>query len=291
MPEAGFAGAAPAAAIDAMRIARLAHEALLLEAMAFPKPGLVSPVDRGSHDDMTIDSFLASAAAIRPFMGRLAAAGSRLAAMDELRAIGIEAEVAMMRATGGVNTHRGAIFGLGLLCAAAGARKAGAATGTLGAIVASCWGRAILGGPIPLRSHGSAVLRRTGAGGARHEAGCGFRTLYTVGLPALSDAMRRLPDDPEAARVQCLFALMATVQDTTLLHRGGPDGLAFAQAAARAFLADGGVFRPRWREAAKTVHHRFVARRLSAGGCADLMAMTLFVDRVGCATALTGGLR
>lgn len=264
-------------AIDTTRIARLAHEALLLEVTTFPKPGLVSHVDNGSHDDMTIDTFRASAAAIHPFMGRLAAAGSRAAPMNALRVIGIEAEAAMMDATGGVNTHRGAIFGLGLLCAAAGARAAGAAAGTLGSIVAARWGEAILGGPIPLHSHGSDVLRRTGAGGARHEAGAGFRTLYTVGLPALRDAMRRVPDDPEAARVHCLFALMERVQDTNLLHRGGPDGLAFAQSAARDFLADGGVGRPGWREAARVLHHRFVARRLSAGGCADLMAMTLFV--------------
>ena len=78
-------------------------------------------------------------------------------------------------------------------------------------------------------------------------------------------------------RLQCLFALIAAVDDTALLHRGGPDGLAFAQAAARGFLAEGGVGQPGWRDRALLLHRHFVVRHLSAGGCADLLAMTLFV--------------
>lgn len=254
------------------RIAALAHAALMLELLTAPKPGLVSHRDRGSHDDMTAQTFRASADAIRPFLRRLAEAGVTRAPMAALRGIGLEAEAAMMAATCGVNTHRGTIFGLGLLCAAAG--RAAART-SLGGIVAREWGAAIAVGPIPMHSHGTGALRRHGAGGARLEAASGFPSLYRIGLPALR-AGRRLDDD-EAARVHCLFALMAEVQDTNLLHRGGAEGAAFARSSARAFMAAGGVGRPGWREDAHALHRQFVTRRLSAGGCADLLAMTLFV--------------
>ncbi len=263
--------------VDAARIGALAYRALLLELDTYPKPGLVSPIDSGSHGDMDCASFRASADAIQPFLVRLAQAGADDAPMRRLREIGMEAEAAMATVTAGVNTHRGAIFGLGLLCAAAGARAAGGAAGELGGIVRALWGDAIREGPIPLHSHGSDALRRFRAGGARLEAANGFETLYAVGLPAWRHGRHRVPDDAEAARIQCLFALLAVVQDTTLLHRGGAEGLAFAQAAARAFLDRGGVGQPGWREHAVTLHHRFVARRLSAGGCADLLAMTLFL--------------
>ena len=80
--------------------------------------------------------------------------------------------------------------------------------------------------------------------------------------------------------MHCLFALLAEVQDTNLLHRGGAEGAAFAREAAHAFMAGGGVGRRGWRDGAEALHRQFVARRLSPGGCADLLAMTLFVDAV-----------
>jgi triphosphoribosyl-dephospho-CoA synthase len=262
---------------DAARLGALATRCLDLELDTFPKPGLVSPVDCGSHPDMDADLFRRSAAALTPFFAMLAQAGAAQAGMGELRRIGRLAEVAMLDATEGINTHRGAIFGLGLLCAAA--ARAGAGM-TLGAVVRDCWGSAILAGPSPRWTHGAAVARRYGAGGAREEAALGFPSLYRVAVPALRTARALAPGDEEAARVQACFALIAAVADTNLLHRGGPEGLAFAQASARAFLAKGGVAAPDWCRRAASVHRRFVARRLSPGGCADLLAMALFVEQV-----------
>src|SRR5260370_4159773 len=94
--------------------------ALLQELAAWPKPGLVSYVDSGSHTDMDAAILQASAEMLRPFFAELARAGQDGSDMAGLRAIGLRAEAAMLAVTGGVNTHRGAIFGLGLLCAAAG---------------------------------------------------------------------------------------------------------------------------------------------------------------------------
>ena len=251
--------------------------ALGLELETFPKPGLVSRVDAGSHADMDAATFRRSAASLEPFWARFAQAGAADAPMAELRRIGRAAEAAMIAATGGINTHRGAIFGLGLLAAASGLAR----PGPLGALVAERWGSAIADGPIPPHSHGAGVLRRHGAGGARAEAVAGFPSVHRVGLPALRAARRLLPDDAEAAHVQTCLALVASVADTNLLHRGGAGGLRFAQAAARRFLDRGGIGAPDWRDRAIALHRAFVARRLSPGGSADLLAMTLFVDMLG----------
>lgn len=308
---------APRDAWSGTGLADLAIACLDAEVSAWPKPGLVSRVDSGSHADMDISTFRRSADALRPWFAALAEAGHAGVGMGRLRALGIAAEADMLAATGGVNTHRGAIFGLGLLCAAAGARALLPLRGrrwpgearsnegkpdsrvssypsplrvhslsrrrekdprTLGGIVATRWGDAILDGPVPLRSHGVEALRRHGAGGARSEAAAGFPTLYGIGLPALREGRRLAPGDAEAACVHCCFALIAALEDTNLLHRGGPEGLALARAEAAGFVDRGGVGAAGWRDDALRIHRAFVARRLSPGGSADLLAMTLFAD-------------
>jgi len=266
---------------DAECIAALAERSLVLEIDTYPKPGLVSHIDSGSHADMDAATFARSAAVLRPYFAELAEAGARDADMAVLRKIGLRAEHAMLAATGGVNTHRGAIFGLGLLCAAAGRRTVpgtAAREMTLGAFVARRWGAEILGGPRLPDSHGERASRRYGVGGARREAADGFATVYGVGLPALRRARRSVPGDPEAARVDACFALIAALDDTNLLHRGGQAGLDFARATARAFVARGGIRARGWRLRAAAAHRAFVARRLSPGGAADLLAMSVFVD-------------
>jgi triphosphoribosyl-dephospho-CoA synthase len=266
-------------------VADLAKAALLAELETWPKPGLVSHVDSGSHTDMDANTFKISATAIAPFYDQLAVAGAAGSGMNTLREIGVEAERAMMAATGGVNTHRGAIFGLGLICAAAGAvwSETGRAelqwrATALGATVRQRWGQAIMRGPIPLHSHGTNALRLFGAGGARAQAAAGFPHAIEVGLPALRLGRRLAPDDREAARVQSFFAILASIEDTNLLYRGGTAGLRYAQLAAAGFLGQGGVKQPDWCERAAAVHRSFIARRLSPGGCADLLAITLLLD-------------
>jgi triphosphoribosyl-dephospho-CoA synthase len=273
-------------------IAEQAYRALLHELVSWPKPGLVSDLDSGSHDDMDAAMLRRSAEALRPFFTELALAGSLGAGMSRLREIGMRAEAAMLSATGGINTHRGAIFGLGLLSAAAGTVSRLSndgdvyAPGKLGGVVARKWGPEIQRGPVPLHSHGSAALRQYGAGGARAEAAAGFPSVYEIGLPALRRGRMLAPDDAAAAPVQACFALIAAVRDTNLLHRGGSEGARYAADAATAFLSAGGVGASDWRARAAMVHAGFVARRLSPGGCADLLAMTLFVEALQTGIAL-----
>jgi len=266
--------------VDHNQIASTADACLLFELETWPKPGLVSHIDCGSHYDMTSQTFRDSAAAIKPFFAALANAGAKDCEMGKLRLIGMEAEAAMRKVTNGINTHRGAIFGMGLLCAAAGAQKSGAVAQnlSLGAIVRKRWGCDIIDGPILLHSHGDRARRRFGAGGARLEAAQGFPTVYQVGLPALRDATEACPHDLEAARVQTCFALIASLEDTNLLHRGGPHGLLYARQLAQDFLDNGGIRAPHWKRRAALIHQQFVDRRLSPGGSADLLAITLFVE-------------
>ncbi|MGH1572417.1 triphosphoribosyl-dephospho-CoA synthase MdcB [Methylobacterium sp. P31] len=274
----------PASACHPERVADLAHAALIDELETWPKPGLVSPVDSGSHDDMDAGTLRRSAAAIRPYFAELVSAGGRSATMGELRVIGLRAEAAMLRATGGVNAHRGAVFSLGLICAAAGALGGASASAEAHAeAVGRLWGSAIARAPTSLTSHGGRAARRFGVGGASAEAAAGFPTIRAVGLPALRLGRTCVPDDPEAARVQCFFALLAVVDDTNLLHRGGAAGLTSARDAAAAFLAAGGTAAPGWKDRGVATHRAFVEARLSPGGCADLLAATLFLDALAAA--------
>jgi len=256
-------------------IARVVCEALREELATFPKPGLVSHVDSGSHPDMDADCFLRAIAAMEPFFAGLAAAGEAGAPLGDLQRIGLCAETAMLEATGGKNTHRGAIFSLGLLAAAAG-RSGQHRSATLGDIVRECWAGDL---PVPCEieasTEGIARCQRHGVEGARGEARSGFPSVYRTGLPALCRALESV--DRPSARVQVFFVLLASCEDTTLLKRGGAEGAGFARAEARRFLAEGGVLSSGWAARAATIHRAFVARNLTAGGVADLLAATLFV--------------
>ncbi len=260
------------------RVADLAHKALIDELETWPKPGLVSPVDSGSHRDMDAGTLRRSAGAIAPFFAELVRAGADGTPLSGLRVIGLRAEAAMLAATGGVNAHRGAIFSLGLISAACGASGDAMSAVARAEQVGKLWGHEIVQAPPSPVSHGGRAVRRYGVGGAGAEAAAGFPTVREIGLPALRRGGRLAPGDDQAARVECLFALMAELDDTNLLHRGGAEGLRFAQDSARDFLAAGGVGAGGWRDRALALHRAFVADRLSPGGSADLLAVTLFLD-------------
>lgn len=251
---------------------RMCLDALCHEAMAWPKPGLVTPVDSGSHRDMHIGTFLASIDALQGSFSLMAEAGAQRLPFSTLQAIGIEAERKMHRATAGINTHRGAIFNLGLLVAAAACRGEDAALRdySCGAVVSKVWGEQIAAGRFRApASHGNSVFRQFSAGGARMEAAAGFPAVYHVGLPALR---RHLAAGHETARIACLLALMEHLPDTNLLWRGGQAGLDFVQQSAATFNSNSGVDAPDWQDSLLRMHHAFVERNLSPGGSADLMA-------------------
>ncbi|WP_242346971.1 triphosphoribosyl-dephospho-CoA synthase MdcB [Anaeromyxobacter terrae] len=265
-------------------IGEAAVAALHEELEAEPKPGLVTPRDRGAHRDMDARTFRASIAALRGYFHAVARGGMEGASLAALRPLAIDAEARMLHATRGVNTHRGAIFSLGLLAAAAGrlaAARAAFVPAALRDALRRHYGAAIARElPAASTSHGAIVGRRHGVGGARAEAAAGFPHLFDVALPALRSSLHR-GAPRAAAAVQCLLSAIAVLPDTNLLYRGGAAGLAFARAAAQVFLARGGVHRRGWEEHARALHRAFVARDLSPGGSADLLAAALFVERLG----------
>jgi triphosphoribosyl-dephospho-CoA synthase len=273
------------ASADDRRLAAAAVAALHDELKAYPKPGLVSPVDSGAHTDMDFALMSRSADALLPAFARLAAAGREGRTFEQaLRPLGVEAEREMLAATGGINTHRGAIFSMGLFVAAVARARQESACPTpkdVRAAIFANWGGALAGHEARGRSalsHGCGVLRRTGRAGARLEAALGFPSIFVAAIPALRMARDAGLDD-NAVNIHTLFALMAAVDDTTVLFRGGLEGGSFVRDAAVAFLADGGCLRAGWFERAERLHRAFIQRNVSAGGCADLLACTLFVLR------------
>lgn len=264
----------------AQLIARAAINALHQELCAYPKPGLVSLVDSGSHQDMDASTFMTSMSSLRTYFQEIALAGMRNAGFDELRRFGLEAESRMLRATKNINTHRGAIFTLGLLAAGAGFLISVGQPlegHILSHVVRERWGKEILlSAPRKPCSHGTLVASQYGVAGAREEAAAGFPHVFNLGVPALQKSLLKGVDF-HSAIIQSFFSLMAVLPDNNLLFRGGEEGLLCAQVAAQSFLTEGGVYRENWQECARHIHHEFVARHLSPGGSADLLAATLFV--------------
>jgi len=275
-------GEAAASAFHA-RVGRAAIVSLYDELALAPKPGLVSFADSGSHADMDASTFLRSLFALRRFFVQVTAQGAASADFAPLEALGRAAEARMLRATGGVNTHRGAIFTLGLLCAAAGAAQAADEPCTparLRRTLMARWGDALeRRSRRALDTHGARAARAHGLRSAAQEAAQGLPTLFDHVLPALRDARRAGADD-RGAKLQALFTAMAEVADTNLVHRGGLQGLHDAQALARDFLARGGGIAADAVERAGQVHAVFVARRLSPGGAADLLAAACWLERM-----------
>ena len=168
----------------ATSIRGLAVRALHAELVTYPKPGLVSLVDAGSHRDMDAHHFVYSAFSLRRYFERAATVGLASADFAVLRTLGLEAEARMLRATDGVNTHRGAIFVLGLLAAAAGLRVRMSIDASLGELVRRAWGPALAAHRREPASHGSRAAATHGAGGALAEAQAGFPSVFAIALPA-----------------------------------------------------------------------------------------------------------
>jgi triphosphoribosyl-dephospho-CoA synthase len=268
-------------------IGRAATLALYHELALAPKPGLVSFQDNGSHEDMDASTFMRSLFALRSYFPAIASAGAEGASFAVLERMGLQAEERMLAATEGINTHRGAIFALGLLCAAAGrvaAQREPLSPASLRATLRERWGdalqeRAARAAAGPATSKGQRAARRHGLRGAGQEAADGFPVLFDVTLPTLR-AARASAAPAAASMVQALLATVASLDDTNLAHRGGVEGLRFAQSEASAFLAADGVLRAGWRERARAMHQAFIARRLSPGGAADLLACAWWVDHL-----------
>ncbi len=260
------------------RLADLAVDALIDEADLSPKPALVDRRGNGAHTDLHLGLMHASALALWPAFKEMAEAALEIGEVgvplrEAIGRIGREGEQAMLVTTNGVNTHRGAIWALGLLVTAAALQPKS---------IALCAARLALlddrYAPTPL-SHGAQVAQRYGARGAREEAQLGFPSVLQRGLPQLQKS-RANGHGEQNARLDALLAIMTELADTCVLYRAGEPGLQAMQAGAQAVLDAGGSASLSGRRRLHELDQQLIALNASPGGAADLLAATLLLDRI-----------
>jgi len=262
------------------QLARLAHEALYAELSAYPKAGLVSLVDSGSHSDMNSATFFASISALDEYWRVIGELGACGVPFSELVIAGKQAEQSMLCATQNVNTHRGAIFIVGILLAGvAYAHSHQLPFSQIPQIIRQLWGAEILEHKTVIDSHGNSIRQRYPdlANNLLDDAAGGFMRLFENYLPILHAIY---PHYGEVAYLEIFYNLLASVNDNNLLYRGGAAGLKLAQNLAAKFVANGGIRQADWLNQATQIHQQLVAQNLSPGGCADLLAATIFLHSV-----------
>lgn len=271
-------------------------QGILLEVTTFPKPGLVTPISRGAHDDMNLQTFILSSATIAPCFTLCAEQGSihqgtLIDLLMRIRPIGIEYERRLLLRTNGVNTQRGILFSGSILAAAAG--YISAHSGSFEYANVSNTVREICSGLCQRdfskigqgldsvmktkNTAGEQLFLRYGVTGIRGEAEAGFPTVLQYGLPALTRGlmagygMRR-------ALAYCLLVIMTQCDDTTILWRGGQEALIQLKQHANAivsaeideiFESDAKILQ--W----ESLNQFCLENRLSPGGSADLLAITV----------------
>ena len=267
-------------------LGRQVLQALLDEVTLTPKPGLVDLRSRGAHADLNWALMCHSACVLQPVFAAMAQAAWESDDDDGLRqrigAIGRDGEALMLAATDGVNTHRGAIWALGLLVTAAAQQVARGASLAPQAVAARAGALARLhdrSAPVATGNKGELACRQYQVDGARGQARAGFPLVTCAGLPALH-ASRARGDNETTARLNALLAIISQLDDTCVLSRGGETGLLALQAGAARVLAAGGAATAAGSQALLALEAVALARGVSPGGAADLLAATLFLDRL-----------
>ncbi|MCM0758364.1 MULTISPECIES: citrate lyase holo-[acyl-carrier protein] synthase [Sporomusa] len=280
-----------------------AVEAMLMEAACTPAPGLVDRDNAGAHNDMDFFTFLMSSSALAGSMFRCAAAGYRhdglpAELLPVLRYIGKDGEARMMKATSGVNTQKGLLFLLGILAAAAAytLKQSATVTGeqildTAAAMAQGIVNRelAVLAARDPVRlTAGEKLYLKYGVTGIRGEVESGIPSIREHGLPVLKQALAAglsLND----SLVHTLVSLMTVVEDTTILNRHSMEVLHDVKNRAKWIMRHGGMLAGTGRAKIAELDELFIARNISPGGVADLLAATYFLYLVETSNAEMAG--
>ena len=224
---------------------------------------------------MDLFSFAASASALRPYFENCVRIGLDGGSAEQLQHAGLLAEDAMLAAAS-ANTHKGAIFSLGILCCAIGQCGENAALTDILSRAGALGGyflRQLEGNATPVTG-GEKQYRDYGLTGARGEAASGFPTVRRISLPTLEAALHAGKSLQEAGLV-ALLHLMAHVQDSNIIRRAGMDGQRWVHARARQLLEAG------WDENdLRQLDDECIARHISPGGSADLLAVTYFLHLI-----------
>ncbi|HZX15636.1 MAG TPA: triphosphoribosyl-dephospho-CoA synthase [Pseudomonas sp.] len=265
-------------------LADLAVDALIDEADLSPKPGLVDRRGSGAHTDLHLGLMHASALSLWPCFKAMADAALERGTInqglrEDIGQLGRDGEVEMLRVTNGVNTHRGAIWALGLLTAAAALDSTALQPGEVSLRAARLAMLNDRRAPANGDSHGAQVCRLYGVRGAREEAQLGFPAVTQQALPQLQRS-RAAAAGEQNARLDALLAIMSTLTDTCVLYRAGLAGLSSMQSGARAVLKAGGCASLEGRRRLRELDDDMLRLRASPGGAADLLAASLFLDRL-----------
>lgn len=263
----------------ARQLARIAVRALYLEVKSHPKPGLVSFISPGGHIDMDGELFYRSLFSLRHYFYCLVIEDKAEGKVDRLKKIGLEAEQHMLIATDGVNTHRGALFALGIVCIST-ARVATIKPNfnplDLHTQIIADWKEYLSQHHSLPNSHGQQVLDRYPVIGAKTMAIQGYPIIFQILTPFLL-----LFHATASLDCACLYAyagLLSTIDDTNILYRKGMTGLNEAKQHAQ-FLLSIDCLEER-HDHALLLHQRFSEQRLSPGGVGDLIAVTLFMGQL-----------
>ena len=274
-------------------MAALAERALRRELDTPLKPGLVGPDSSGAHTDMDYALMQKAIAALRPYWSRMAKAS----VPPLLQMIGIEAEKAMKKATGGVNTHRGAIFALGLALNARGMEvpvteeviknRLCKIAGVIlhNGLIDSALHFTAQGAPASQRTHGEQAVKQYGVKGAREMALEGYKDLWTNWLPYYRDTLGLRPREsviPSEASVssiqRTLLHIMSTLDDTCVIHRVGYErAQEVKREAADVLMAEEKYFSSAGNNL-QDLCVRYAAEGISPGGAADMLALTILID-------------
>ena len=273
-------------------LAALVERALRLELDTPGKPGLVGPDGPGAHKDMDYGTMLSGIKALRPFWSRMALAGS----VEELRQLGIDAEAAMMAATGGVNTHRGAIFCMGLALNATGRFCQLAYNETLMQNALGDIAGRILCNELNIKD-----LTKTPLKGARRIAASGYQILFEdwlpyyrtlcnkeagsagpVGFSGASAILKATEKPTPGAELRLLLRIMSTLDDTCVVKRVGEERAQEVKKEAKAVLEEipGQARNEGTRAWDEQLCARYAQEGISPGGAADMLALTIFIDSI-----------
>lgn len=262
-------------------ITKNALRALLYEAVTLPKPGLVDPVSTGSHPDMNIYTFIDSSLSLEGYFTDAASIGQQFTDRDltklffELRKKGVAAEKEMFKATGGVNTHKGAIFALGIfVCAESYCQKR--QTELFTTIAQMCKGLVEhdLVEHNQMQTAGEKEFQKYGAGGARAQAEQGYPTVRETALPFLKNSTGSL----QTRLLDTLMKIATVAIDSNLIKRaGGYQVIAWLKERANKYLELGGYATTAGQKELELLNKECLEKNYSLGGCADLLIVTIFV--------------
>ena len=265
--------------------ASLAVKSLSDEVHTTPKPGLVDCRNNGSHNDMDINLFIKSANALKPYfedcfsIGKKTSHLSNNEAFTLLRNAGIKAEQTMYNATGGVNTHKGVIYSMGILCASIGRLwepESPFADVSDVCLESSKFAKNTLTKDfeqIGSTSAGGRLYIEYGLTGIRGEVASGFNSVLKFGLPCYECLRTKYYNQNDAGAITLLH-FIANVEDTNIYHRGGINGAEHAKQVTTNLLKE---YPEPTSKQIESLDDDFIKHNLSPGGCADLLAITYFL--------------